>query len=1086
MNLTLRKVALGLAVLATAAAVAQQSAVEPTVTQKWIYSGSDLSYAGGACRTGNGWGGKVFVANGAKIQSIDANGVTDVYTHGSALNRGISIDDAGNILAMVGWPPGAGSWAGGKCDKFILLKSSDNYASATKVTVTVPTTPAYTVGGSYVFARSIGDFTSEAGGLFYYVANAAKNPMPIVIANSQGVQLPKGVTAEFSAANTMATAVPSVEKMSDLAGLDDVANTFYYRTGSAHTQIGYVDAEGKAAYLKVPTSLPAGWSLQTQNGFDVFTLGAHTYQIRMAGPTVWTNQFVISDETGNVVFHSDYTGEYAISNAKTGSGCNIVARKVSPYKVEIYQVYLTSGTDKCFAAMYEMTIPEPERPSTNVYLAGQIQGWDPQNALEFDYADGKYTLAYEGDWPQGFKLSTAKGDWTTFENAGFHIDGTSIISTGNTYNLADGTGQGEDANIKIAKGTYVFTVDLAARTLTVTGEEYQEPFEAPELYVRGSFNGWDLTAPMTTDGEVVDGYVTYTWQAHELSGAFKIGTADWNISLGSYADGGLAVDAAGAYTLQPTTTGGDITADLYKPQFTLRYPAKVGDPVLTVACMSRPAPMEGLNPFAYDVRGSLGDNNTFNVNFKATAAATSGRISFYDSKGNNILNHTLGSVDAGENSEVVDLTYLPNGEYTWAVTLNNNTDRTNPEVMFTAPASWANEGAKNYKSTGAAVVITDPESDAYGYIVVGHGHAQGYAVFDPTGTQIANPDDINNLFHVGERNASNGSSTSRGDALGGLAVFADWSDAYSGYWIIDPLDPAAPMRNMLMVDGATQAANGTVTVNGIATGSGSPCVAFQGSGDATKMYAFDEDIYGNTLVRYHLGLQTSIMEAPELVLSAYKGKMINTNIEIEPVEQGFFVSQNRANGAEASVPGLMFFDNDGTLLWTGENMGMPSFAGGVAVSCDGKLMANAGYDGYIRISELTFTEEPAESPGMSRAAAKVTPSFTTKYEINLPNTGANSSSWMQLAFDPAGNLHAFSRTGTGYTVVALPSSSATTPAKAAFTFQNSTGIEGIEVGADGAPARFFNLQGVEVPADRLAPGIYIRRQGSNSSKVVIR
>ena len=167
MNLTLRKVALGLAVLATAAAVAQQSAVEPTVTQKWIYSGSDLSYAAGDCRTGNGWGGKVFVANGAKIQSIDANGVTDVYTHGSVLNRGITIDDSGNILAMVGWPPGAGSWAGGKCDKFILLKSADNYASATKVTVPVPTTPAYTVGGSYVFARSIGDFTSEAGGLFY-------------------------------------------------------------------------------------------------------------------------------------------------------------------------------------------------------------------------------------------------------------------------------------------------------------------------------------------------------------------------------------------------------------------------------------------------------------------------------------------------------------------------------------------------------------------------------------------------------------------------------------------------------------------------------------------------------------------------------------------------------------------------------------------------------------------------------------------------------------------------------------------------------------------------------------------------------
>lgn len=151
MKLSLRKIALGLAVLATFATVAQEAADGPTITPKWIYSGSDFSYAGGACRTGNAWGGSVFVANGASIQRIDADGVHPVYTHSSTLNRALTMDDAGNILAYVGWPPGAANWVNGKCEnRFILLKQAENYNTAHKVTVTVPTTPAYAPNGSYV------------------------------------------------------------------------------------------------------------------------------------------------------------------------------------------------------------------------------------------------------------------------------------------------------------------------------------------------------------------------------------------------------------------------------------------------------------------------------------------------------------------------------------------------------------------------------------------------------------------------------------------------------------------------------------------------------------------------------------------------------------------------------------------------------------------------------------------------------------------------------------------------------------------------------------------------------------------------
>lgn len=57
-----------------------------------------------------------------------------------------------------------------------------------------------------------------------------------------------------------------------------------------------------------------------------------------------------------------------------------------------------------------------------------------------------------------------------------------------------------------------------------------------------------------------------------------------------------------------------------------------------------------------------------------------------------------------------------------------------------------------------------------------------------------------------------------------------------------------------------------------------------------------------------------------------------------------------------------------------------------------------------------------------------------------------------------------------------------------FTFNTNgnitTGVEG--VGVDDAPVEFYNLQGVRMTSDTLAPGIYIRRQGNETSKVYIR
>ena len=39
---------------------------------------------------------------------------------------------------------------------------------------------------------------------------------------------------------------------------------------------------------------------------------------------------------------------------------------------------------------------------------------------------------------------------------------------------------------------------------------------------------------------------------------------------------------------------------------------------------------------------------------------------------------------------------------------------------------------------------------------------------------------------------------------------------------------------------------------------------------------------------------------------------------------------------------------------------------------------------------------------------------------------------------------------------------------------------------DNLPAEYFNLQGLKVDGANLAPGVYIRRQGSKVSKILVR
>jgi hypothetical protein len=49
----------------------------------------------------------------------------------------------------------------------------------------------------------------------------------------------------------------------------------------------------------------------------------------------------------------------------------------------------------------------------------------------------------------------------------------------------------------------------------------------------------------------------------------------------------------------------------------------------------------------------------------------------------------------------------------------------------------------------------------------------------------------------------------------------------------------------------------------------------------------------------------------------------------------------------------------------------------------------------------------------------------------------------------------------------------------------AAGISDITINSD-APATYYNLNGIRVDANSLVPGIYIRHQGTTTTKVVIK
>lgn len=1049
MKFSLRNLALA-AVATVACSVVAQDAVVPTVTQKWSHE--KLTGPGkNDSRFGTGTNGKIYYNDkaNAKVVAIDSLGQQTTFAAVESLGVGISSDDAGNLLVNTSFPNAASG------TNFIIIAPD---GTQTALTLTMP--EGITAARVDQIGRIVGDMLSEEGAFFFLGENGATKVALIQVKNGAQVtdELSYYASEDLAAPslNTSSVVNPtkSFEEMVDLG--DDALNTFAARNRSTKS-VYYFNEEGE--FVTMPVT---GVTAHTQEGFDVFTLGDVLYQvvpIQGSKGGNYTCAFAIADEQGNVIFTFDKP-DASDANQNFGSIC---AHKVSDYKVEVYHYY-TSGNG-ITASMFEVTLPEPTPTPTypNLYLAGSFQDWDPENATELVAAEGTYTYHFESGAENGFKISTAKGNWEVF-NAG--ALGAADDNTTKTLNAGDSIKleAGKLGNLAApAPGDWTITIDGNTNMLYLTGTA--DKVEVNNLYAAGDFQNWDpANAAEFVKGD--DGL--FTLDAENAEGNFKL-----SMNKGGWDDeGGFNAGLIGVTTDTKLVEGTPVTLvkggnnNIIFPEkgnWTLTFDPE--DLSLVVNATVAPDKPAEKSHFAYGLKAEKGENNTYTISFYATGAAPKAVLVLTEKESGAETEVELGSVEKGLNTFTYDAKALSEGKaHNFAIRLHNNKVET---TVMTEPVNVGGGRA-------GLVVFTDPEyPEVFGKVAIGRTKAGGVDVYNPEGEKVVSAAHAGNTFFGGA--SANTSCPMDGKARKTEAVFAAWGDAAYGVTAVDIANIDAEPYSVFE---GTKDSSGKITNGDVAVGSGTPCVAFQGKGDKTLMFTFDEDIFSNHLTVSHIGDNKTVGTA--LVDLGFGGKLANTNVAMWPTEKGLFLSQVRANGMDSGVYGLCYYDVEfEDITWNVSEMAqetdsvpfLPSTAAGVCVNPAGNLLAVATYTG-IEVYQLSWNND---LPVLAKYKS-ITSSYASSRRTNI-------------AFDVANNLHVVNQ-DYGYYIITMAEDEPTALTAAqkveSNEIQNASGVENIAVDEADADAVYYNLNGVRVEKANMAPGVYVKVAGKVATKVVVK
>ncbi len=474
--------------------------------------------------------------------------------------------------------------------------------------------------------------------------------------------------------------------------------------------------------------------------------------------------------------------------------------------------------------------------------------------------------------------------------------------------------------------------------------------------------------------------------------------------------------------------------------------------------------------YAYDLTAEETDD-TYTFKFKTTEDVSDVKIVITPVEGGDAIEIPVGDAVATGNEVTVNKADYPENDYNWEVVVPNVAIPTVAKMFSYAPA-----GNGTYCTRGMTI-DRNPESPYFQNMYVGNPYGTK-GIYEVTPDLTVVNDEAPYLPN--EWASSTASPFRMGvNPNNGFVYIADWCDPHGGITVMDPADPSTCTQ---FFDGTRATGTGQITnAGGTAIGGSCTSVAFLGTGEDTKLFSFQEDLptanNGQKLVSYNIGTANSTDQAPDMTYSDASSYLVNTNVEVTPLENGMFLSQIRsADNNTTGVPSFIYVDYEDNVLFNSGNLEEQdgSYGGGLAVSDDLSTMAVSSAKPYINIYDVDWNGN--------------TPAFSLRYQIT-DFTGAGSI-LNQMKFDHAGNLFvADAKNGVIGITIPKDDQDVVTPARKALIFSTKTSaISDMNAGKTVKAVKYYNTQGVAAnePFDGLNIVVTTYTDGTQSSVKVIK
>jgi len=280
----------------------------------------------------------------------------------------------------------------------------------------------------------------------------------------------------------------------------------------------------------------------------------------------------------------------------------------------------------------------------------------------------------------------------------------------------------------------------------------------------------------------------------------------------------------------------------------------------------------------------------------------------------------------------------------------------------------------------------------------------------------------------------------------------------------------------------SHASNGTITnENGEMMCTSTPSVFIAGKGADTHMYCHLED-YNNDISQYNIGNEDgSIIDSWNQAPSRLWGvgaKLISTHAAVigESEDGGIWIVQNRAGGNNnASVPSIMYVNNEGTIVYNSGTVGNPihdhlngtQYAAG-AISADGTELVVNQPDGTLKFFEVEYNSDGV-------------PTLTWKYDYKH----GVGNLVTQINYDYAGNLYV---SAGKLAILSMPTDENcnTTPARSEFDviLTKTTGVAEVKTNKTVVSERYYDVRGIEYSQPVEGVNIIVRTYSDGSTQSV--